>query len=407
VTTDANPYYDSFVRWQMNRLRQLNKILHGNRYTVYSPKDGQPCMDHDRDEGEGIIPQEYTAIKLQVKELSRKATEFLSGKVPDHSKIFFVAATLRQETVYGQTCCFDGPEIEYGVFQTCQDEFYVVTQRAACNMAFQGVFFTSDRSPRTGSELQPILKTTGSTFKGSLMNAPLSVHKQGVRILPMHTILPTKGTGVVMSVPSESPDDYVTVRDLSKKAKYYGIQKEWAELEIMPIIWTPAYGSLTAPYLVDEMKITSPKDVAQLAIAKNLAYKEGHYKGKMLVGEFNGEYVSSAKEKIREALYNSADAFPYAEPDGRVVSRSGDECVVAYLGQWFLNYGPNDPSWQNQVLDYVSDGLETFAPETRNQLLSTIQWFNQWACARSYGLGSKIPWDPDFLVESFSDSTIY
>jgi leucyl-tRNA synthetase len=89
------------------------------------------------------------------------------------------------------------------------------------------------------------------------------------------------------------------------------------------------------------------------------------------------------------------------------VSRSGDECVVAYLGQWFLNYGPNDPSWQNQVLDYVSDGLETFAPETRNQLLSTIQWFNQWACARSYGLGSKIPWDPDFLVESFSDSTIY
>lgn len=25
------------------------------RYTIYSPKDGQPCMDHDRQTGEVII----------------------------------------------------------------------------------------------------------------------------------------------------------------------------------------------------------------------------------------------------------------------------------------------------------------------------------------------------------------
>ena len=40
LTTDANPYYDSFVRWQMNRLRELDKIQYGVRYTIYSPKDG-------------------------------------------------------------------------------------------------------------------------------------------------------------------------------------------------------------------------------------------------------------------------------------------------------------------------------------------------------------------------------
>ena len=60
VTTDANPYYDAFVRWQMNKLKQLGKIKFGKRYTVYSPKDGQPCLDHDRSEGEGVTPQEYT-----------------------------------------------------------------------------------------------------------------------------------------------------------------------------------------------------------------------------------------------------------------------------------------------------------------------------------------------------------
>ena len=46
---------------------------------------------------------------------------------------------------------------------------------------------------------------------GTLVNAPLSVHKEGVRILPMESVKASKGTGVVTSVPSDSPDDYATV----------------------------------------------------------------------------------------------------------------------------------------------------------------------------------------------------
>ena len=64
LTTDANPYFDAFVRWQMNRLRELNKIKFGKRHTIYSIKDGQPCMDHDRSEGEGVNPQIYVGIKM-------------------------------------------------------------------------------------------------------------------------------------------------------------------------------------------------------------------------------------------------------------------------------------------------------------------------------------------------------
>lgn len=66
ITTDINPYYDSFVRWQFNHLKARNKIAYGKRYTIYSPKDGQPCMDHDRSTGEGVGPQEYTLIKMKV-----------------------------------------------------------------------------------------------------------------------------------------------------------------------------------------------------------------------------------------------------------------------------------------------------------------------------------------------------
>ena len=38
ITTDANPFYDSFVRWQFVKLKERNRIKFGKRYTIYSPK---------------------------------------------------------------------------------------------------------------------------------------------------------------------------------------------------------------------------------------------------------------------------------------------------------------------------------------------------------------------------------
>jgi len=51
--------------------------------------------------------------------------------------------------------------------------------------------------------------------------------------------------------------------------------------------------------------------------------------------------------------------------------------------------------------------MQLYTPETRNAFEGTLAWLNQWACARTYGLGSKLPWDPHFMVESLSDSTVY
>ena len=51
--------------------------------------------------------------------------------------------------------------------------------------------------------------------------------------------------------------------------------------------------------------------------------------------------------------------------------------------------------------------MNTYSSETRHAFEKTLAWLNKWACARTYGLGSELPWDPHFLVESLSDSTIY
>ena len=409
VTTDANPYYDAFVRWQMNRLKEMGKIRFGKRYTVYSPKDAQACMDHDRQSGEGVGVQEYTALKLQVKEWPEAARAKLEGKIPSDGDVYFVPATLRPETMYGQNCCFVGPSLTYGIYEVVKGkEYYFISNRAARNMAFQGIFPEWGVFPRV-AELQ------GSDVVGTLVHAPLSVHTAGVRILPMESVKATKGTGVVTSVPSDSPDDYATVVDLAKKAEYYKIKREWAELEIIPIIETPSYGTLTAKHLVETMKINSPKDAKQLAEAKELAYKEGFYKGTMIYGDFKGKSVELAKPLVRQQLLDSGEAFNYAEPDGLVMSRSGDECVAGHLDQWFMNYGipekSNDPNWQPAVLKHVSnrngEGLNTFSTEVKNAFEKVLVWLAQWACARSYGLGTKLPWDQSQLVESLSDSTIY
>jgi len=59
-----------------------------------------------------------------------------------------------------------------------------------------------------------------------------------------------------------------------------------------------------------------------------------------------------------------------------------------------------------QAIKCVST-MDCYADETKRQFQHTLGWMHQWACSRSYGLGSRIPWDPKYLIESLSDSTIY
>ena len=91
-------------------------------------------MDHDRSSGEGVGPQEYTLIKM-------KALDPLPSKLAKlgSAPIYLVAATLRPETMYGQTNCWIRPDMKYIAFKVCKEgeEIFVCTSRAAKNMAYQ------------------------------------------------------------------------------------------------------------------------------------------------------------------------------------------------------------------------------------------------------------------------------
>jgi len=53
--------------------------------------------------------------------------------------MFLVAATLRPETMYGQTNCWLRPDMDYTVFQTKSEEIFICTYRSALNMSYQGL----------------------------------------------------------------------------------------------------------------------------------------------------------------------------------------------------------------------------------------------------------------------------
>ncbi|GMM33715.1 leucine--tRNA ligase [Saccharomycopsis crataegensis] len=398
ITTDVNPYYDSFIRWSINKMRDLGKIKFGERYTIYSEKDGQACMDHDRQSGEGVGPQEYTGIKIELMEYNDEVSAVFKENNFDVAgkKVFLVAATLRPETMYGQTCCFVSPKIDYGLFDAGNGEYFITTERAFKNMCYQKL------TPKRGFHT-PVLSINGKALIGSKIHAPLAIHKE-LRVLPMETILPNKGTGVVTCVPSDSPDDYVTMKDLFNKSEYYKIDQSWADVEAIPVINTEKYGDLTAKTLVEQLKIQSPKDAVQLAKAKEAAYKEGYFNGKMIIGSYIGEKVESAKPKVKADLIASGEAFVYNEPESLVMSRSNDECIVSLEDQWYVDYG--EENWKARALEALH-GMRTFSAETTHGFEGVLDWLKNWALTRSYGLGTRLPWDESLLIESLSDSTIY
>jgi leucyl-tRNA synthetase len=92
------------------------------------------------------------------------------------------------------------------------------------------------------------------------------------------------------------------------------------------------------------------------------------------------------------------------EPEKQVMSRSGDECVVALCDQWYLDCG--DETRKSQVREALKR-LETYSDESRTRFESTIDWLHDYACSRTYGLGTKLPWDEKWLIELLTDPTIY
>lgn len=392
ITTDVNPFYDSFIKWQFRQLEKKGHLKFGKRESIYSPKDGQICADHDRSKGEGVDPQEYTLIKM--KALDRSA---ILIDLPD-DEIFLLAATLRPETMYGQTNAWILPDGTYGCYQLekLEKQILIMGEHAARNLAHQD-----------WGKVTHLKDVQGSDLIGLPLESPLCSYER-IYLLPMMSISMKKGTGIVTSVPSDAPHDYINLKVLKDKPEYrakLGLEDQWiVPFEVIPIIRTSKYGSISAEQACNELKIQSPKEAELLEQAKDDVYKAGFYDGVFIIGNHKDQTVSEVKDNIKQQMIDDHQAMRYWEPAGYVVSRSGDECVVALTDQWYLDY--SNEEWKQEVLDHI-ETMECYQSELKELLIFYVKWMNLWGCSRSFGLGTQLPQDPKYLVESLSDSTIY
>ena len=64
--------------------------------------------------------------------------------------------------------------------------------------------------------------------------------------------------------------------------------------------------------------------------------------------------------------------------------------------------------WRDFVKEHVdSDNFETYNIHAKHQFDHVLGWLSEWGASRTFGLGTKVPFDEQYVIESLSDSTIY
>ncbi len=205
-----------------------------------------------------------------------------------------------------------------------------------------------------------------------------------------------------MSVPAHAPFDYQALTDLKTTGSDLA-----SKIEPISIIETEGFGNVPAKEAIEKFGVKNQDD-PKLEEATKEVYGKEFYGGKLKQNteQFAGKKVSDAKDTIKDWLISQKHADILLELTNTPVRcRCGAECVVKILNnQWFLNYG--DKSWKEKATRCF-DSMSILPQEIRPEFNYVIGWLRERACARQHGLGTKLPWDKNWIVESLSDSVIY
>ena len=372
-----DPTYRKFIEWQITTLHEKGLVQKGEHPVKYCPNCDNPVGDHDLLEGEGVGVNELTLLKF-----------------PIEDKIL-VTATLRPETIVGATNIWLNPDVEY-VLVNAEGEKWVITKEAHYNLSNQ------IKDLDIIEEIDPndiIGKMAKNTFTGDELP-----------VFPASFVSASYGSGVVFSEPADAPADYIALQDLKKNDELiakYNLEGIIENVEPIPVCTLKGYGEIPAADIIERLGITDQND-EKLSEATNELYKQQHSKGTIIesIPDFGGMKVRFAREELKEKLINENMAtIMYDFAERPVVCRCGNNCVVKIMDdQWFMKYG--DEEWTEKTLE-VLEGETIIPKELKNNFDYYINWLDDWACSRKVGLGTRLPWDNQWLIEPLTDSTIY
>ncbi len=373
----TSPKFIKFVEWQYKRLQEKGYVVKGTHPVVWCPHCESPTGDHDRQEGEGVAPEEYTLIKFR----------FEGIQLP--------AATFRPETIFGATNIWINPEADY-VEADVNKERWIISQEAAQKLAEQK------------REITIIRNLKGNTLIGKRVVNPIT-GKEHI-ILPAQFVNTAHATGIVYSVPAHAPVDWLALRDLKQSRaslKEFGIKpKEIEGIQPISIIKVEGFGEFPAIEVTEKLGVKDQCD-PKAEEATKLLYKKEFHSGvlKDRCNRYAGKRVKEVKEELITSFKEMNVADSILDLPQHVVCRCLTPCIVKILEeQWFLKY--DDPSWKETTklaLQKTCVYPETAVPWFQ----STIDWLREWPCARKSGLGTPLPWNKEWIIETLSDSTVY
>lgn len=371
------PTFSRFVVWQYERLREKGYVVKGTHPVVWCPHCESPTGDADRQEGEGVSPEEYIIIKFKFKDA------------------YLPAATFRPETIYGVTNLWIHPDATY-VKAKVDNEQWIISQQSAEKL-----------------KEQKRKITIAETFKGKEIigkNCHSPIDNRELPILPGWFVDPNHATGVVYSVPAHAPYDWLALKDLQDKPEtliqFHINPENIKKIKPISMIKVEGFKEYPAIEIVEQLGAKNQHD-PKAEEATKLLYKKEFHSGilKENCREYAGKKVRDIKDTLVQDFKQKGIADVMYDLPQPVICRCLTPCTVKILeDQWFLKY--SDTEWKNKVKEALNQA--SIYPNTAQQwFIDVIDWLKDWACARKTGLGTPLPWSKGWIVETLSDSTVY
>ena len=379
--TTGDKIYNKFIEWQYFHLKEKGYIEKGEYPILYCPRDKNAVGEDDIESGD---------------ELDLNINEFICIKFPFEDG-FLIASTLRPETIYGVTNIWIKPNGDY-VKASINEEIWYISEEATQLLENQN------------KEIK-ILKD----FKGSKIIGKKARDVYGIKeipILPGDFVDTATATGVVYSVPAHAPYDYIALIDLQKDAQLieeFNLDKRETEL-IYPIqiIELKGFKNFPAKIYCEKYNVESQIDKEKLDSATSENYKNEFYNGVLndKCGKYQGMKVSDAARQVSEDLIeeNRADKL-FIPVTKSLKCKCGADIIVSILKeQWFLNF--NAGEWKKKAFENLN-AMKIIPNKYRLNFENIFNWLEKRPCARKRGIGTKLPFNKEWIIESLSDSTIY
>ena len=381
-TCTTNPDYEKFIQWQFKKLMQKDLLIQKPYFATACIKCGPVAVDPsetDISKGGNAEKNEYTLLKF---------------KFGDD---YLVAATLRPETIFGQTNLWINPDAKHVMIEV-EGENWILSEEAAEKLKYQkdDVLFKKEVD---------IKQYIGKKVLALGAN-------RNITVLPALFCNPNIGTGIVTSVPSHAPYDWIALKDLKMnkaECEKYGLNyEEIRKIEPIALIKLEGWETHPAQQICQRMNIKSQNEMDRLEEAKKEIYKEEYHKGIMLEisGKYAGKKVEEAKELVKAELMEQRQADIFHDLSEEVICRCGNKVIIQRIDdQWFIRYSDKELTERSKE---QAKEMTIFPKEYHNNLPAILDWFSNRACARlGNWLGSKLPFDQRWTVEPISDSTLY